>query len=639
MDNNYEVVQIFLESVAYNLLIFKIPEEDLNDKLTYFTREKGLIAKSLYTDFLIAHCVSNISEFLQHLHQRGTDIDQLNNIRTEIVDKILELNPVLIPSNIVVNTNYVVKIKQGKKKPNEKLLTSNEFWAKDVYKDQGLLEGSAKKLDTDKIKNIKDLPYKIVQKFWRRIGRYINIKKFKAGSEAAILGDRGFDKRTSFEQYIITMCIEEIEDLFMQLDKIGLPNRVAPPILIHELYEICRKVNTFLDFDLCKDMTDGEDVDEDQESVDPFESFHSASRSAEEVLSDTLKKKKRLKLFRDVPKESLLMLDADIKNYIMGQDEAITDLVEAIQRASVGLKDPEQPIGSFIFTGYTGVGKTYTAKILAKELIGSRNNLITIDCSEYSSDHEYAKLIGAPSGYIGHEQGGQLTNAIKKHPFSIVLFDEVEKASDKVHQLMLQIMDEGRLTDGKGNSVSFRDTVLVMTSNLGVSEVQQVGKTIGFGDASKLTNKKRIGAIEEALKKKFKPEFINRITRIVNFNSLTKKDYMRIIKLELDKLKKNLRLNRTDYSKLSLKFDRSLHSFIYKIGIDEKFGARPLQRAIEREISTPIAKKLLSSDIDCGTTQITVSAKKGEVHMDMVCKVPKHKIAEPPFYMKAGQRD
>lgn len=637
MDNNYEVVQIFLESVAYNLLIFKIPEEDLNDKLTYFTREKGLIARSLYEDFLIANCVSNITEFLQHLHQKGTDIEQLNEIRKEIVDKVLELNPVLIPSNIVVNTNYVVKIKEGKKKDSEKLITSNEFWKKDTYKDQGLLEGSAKKLDTSKVKNVKDLPYEIVQKFWRRIGRYVNIKKFEPGSEVTILGDRGFDKRTSFEQYVITMCIEEIEDLFMQLDKIGLPNRVSPPILIHELYEICRKVNTFLDFDLFKDIMDGENEGEEEKSVDPFESFHGVAKSAEDVLSETLKKKKRIKLFRDVPKESLLVLDEGIKNHIMGQDEAIMDLVEAIQRASVGLKDPDQPIGSFIFTGYTGVGKTYTAKILAKELIGSKNNLITIDCSEYSADHEYAKLIGAPSGYIGHEQGGQLTNAIKKNPFSIVLFDEVEKASDKVHQLLLQIMDEGRLTDGKGHSVSFRDTILVMTSNLGVSEVQKVSKTIGFGDASKLTHKKRVSAIEEALKKKFKPEFINRITRIVNFNALTKKDYMRIIKLELDKLKKNLRLNRTNYSKISLKFDRSLHSFIYKIGIDEKFGARPLQRAIEREISTPIAKKLLSSDIDCENTKITVSAKKGDVHIDMVCKVPVQEIADPPFYMKAGQ--
>jgi len=412
---------------------------------------------------------------------------------------------------------------------------------------------------------------------------------------------------------------------------------VSPPILIHELYDICRKVNPFLDFDGYKDRT-GLDPDE-EEAVDPFESFQGVGATPEDVLSDTLQSKKKLKTFRDVKKDKLLALDSGIKKHIMGQDQAITDLVEAIQRASVGLKDPDQPIGSFIFTGYTGVGKTYTAKILAKELVGSKQGLITVDCSEYTADHEYAKLIGAPSGYIGHEQGGYLTNAVKKNPFSVILFDEIEKASDKVHQLMLQIMDEARLTDGKGRTVSFRDTVLVMTSNLGVDEVAQVAKTIGFGEASKLTQKKRTVAVKEALKKKFKPEFLNRITRIVNFNELTKKDYNRIIKLELDRLQVNLRLNRTDYSKLTLKFDRSLYNHIYKTGIDKKYGARPLQRAIEKEISTPVAQQLLRADVDCANTLVNVSANKGEVAISMECIASKKLFDNPPFYMRAGKED
>ena len=597
-----------------------------------------MVSKSLYEDFLIAHGVSNVTDFLQHLQIKGTDIEQLNEIRFEILDKILEINPSLIPSNIVINANHVVKIKEGKKKSNEKLLTSNEFWAKDAYRDEAILrKQDNKKLDLSKIKNVKDLKYDPIDKFWRRLGSYIKIKKFESGSEEVILGDRGFDRRTSFEQYIITICIEEIEDLFAQLDKIGLPNRVSPPILIHELYDICRKVNPFLDFDGYKDRT-GLDPDE-EEAVDPFESFQGVGATPEDVLSDTLQSKKKLKTFRDVKKDKLLALDSGIKKHIMGQDQAITDLVEAIQRASVGLKDPDQPIGSFIFTGYTGVGKTYTAKILAKELVGSKQGLITVDCSEYTADHEYAKLIGAPSGYIGHEQGGYLTNAVKKNPFSVILFDEIEKASDKVHQLMLQIMDEARLTDGKGRTVSFRDTVLVMTSNLGVDEVAQVAKTIGFGEASKLTQKKRTVAVKEALKKKFKPEFLNRITRIVNFNELTKKDYNRIIKLELDRLQVNLRLNRTDYSKLTLKFDRSLYNHIYKTGIDKKYGARPLQRAIEKEISTPVAQQLLRADVDCANTLVNVSANKGEVAISMECIASKKLFDNPPFYMRAGKED
>jgi len=266
-------------------------------------------------------------------------------------------------------------------------------------------------------------------------------------------------------------------------------------------------------------------------------------------------------------------------------------------------------------------------------LIGSQRGIIMVDCSEYSADHEYAKLIGAPSGYIGHEQGGYLTNAIRKNPFSVILFDEVEKASDKVHQLMLQIMEESRLTDGKGQKVSFKDAVIVMTSNLGVRETRAVTKTIGFGDVAKLTKEKRIAAVKQALKKKFKPEFLNRVTCMVNFNPLTKDDYMHIIKLELEKLKTYLKLNRTPYSKLSIKFDKTLYNYIYKVGIDEKFGARPLKRAIEREISTPLARKLLVEEIDCANTEVSISVKRGKVLIDSTCLF---KIDDPPFYMEAS---
>lgn len=635
MSENYKAIQVYLETEAYNLLIFQIPEEDLNDKLTYFTREKGLIPMSLYHDFIIATFVSNISQFLQHLQQKATSREQLIEIRAEVVDKILELNPKLIPSNLIINPNHVLKIKTGPKKDNEKLLTENDFWKKDFYNDDDklLTAGETNKLDKSAIKNVKDLPFIKIQRFWRRIGQYVTIKQFEPGSELVILADRNFSARTSFEQYVVTICVEEIEDLFMRLDRIGLPNRVAPPILIHELYEICRKANPFLDFDVYKDNSDNDIPDEYDDSVDPFEAFQSAAQnSPEDMLSEALKKKK-IKIFRDVDKKKLLDLGTNMKKKIMGQDKPIDDLVDAIQRASVGLKDPNQPIGSFIFTGYTGVGKTYAAKILTDELIGSRNNLVVVDCSEYSADHEYAKLIGAPSGYIGHEQGGYLTNAVKKNPFSVILFDEVEKASERVHQLMLQIMDEARLTDGRGNKVSFRDTIVIMTSNLGVKEVQDVSKTIGFGDASKLTKGKRENAVTEALKKKFKPEFLNRVTCIVDFDILTKKDYMKIIKLELEKLKRNLKLNRTSYSKLTIKFDKTLHKHVYNTGIDEKFGARPLKRAIEREVSTPLAKKVLTEDIDCDNTTITVSSKSDKVIIDIADSTA---IDAPPFYMGAG---
>lgn len=635
MSDTYKVIKVSLETVDYTILVFQIPEEELNDKLTYFTREKGLISKSLYEDFLIATGVSNIESFLQYIKKKGTDMNQLNEMRAEMIDKVLEINPKLIPSNLVINSNSVVKLKGVKKNKEDKLLMDNEFWARDIYEptqNKPPENTGASKLDTSKIKNVKDLNYIKVQKFWRRIGQYITVKQFDSGSELVILGDRGFNTRTAFQQYVVTICVEEVEDLFVRLDNAGLPNRVSAAILMNELYTLCIKSNPFLDYDVYKDTAECP-MNDLSADMDPFESFqHAAENSPEDALSAALKNKK-VKLFRHVSKETLLSLDAKIKEKVIGQNKPIEDLVDAIQRASVGLKDPDQPIGSFIFTGYTGVGKTYTAKILAEELTGNRNGIVIIDCSEYSADHEYAKLIGAPSGYIGHEQGGYLTNAVKKNPFSVVLFDEIEKASDKVHQLLLQIMDGGRLTDGKGHKVPFKDTILVMTSNIGVDETKAVSKTIGFGDAAKLTRDKRVKAVKDAMKKKFKPEFLNRITTTINFDPLIKENYLRIIGLELEKLKVNLKLNRTPYSKLEVDFDKSLCNYIYKIGINEKFGARPLQRSIEREISTPLARKLLREDMDCSNTLVTIAAKRGKVNIAAECI---KKVDEPPFYMNAG---
>jgi len=629
-DNKYDVEQTYLESAAYNLLILKIPVSEIDDKLTYLSREKGLIAKSLYDDFLIATCIANINPFLQHLNQKGTDLPKLNEIRSEVIEKILKVNKKLDPKNLILNKNHVVKLKKGKVNNKEEiLLINNEFWNKDIYKESEENEKAEAKLDKSKIKNIKDLKYTTAQKFWKRIQQYITVKQFSEDDVDSLLSERSFDTRSAFEQYIITICIDEIEDLFHKLDKLGLPQRVDALKLIHELYELCNACNPFLDFDIYKDSISNNEDD----VVDPFTSFHKTAEAGSE--ENVLNKKKKARLFRHVEKSSLLDLENKIKTRVIGQDEAVHDLVDAIQRSSVGLKEPEQPIGSFVFTGYTGCGKTYTAKILAEELIGSPKGIVTIDCSEYTADHEYAKLIGAPSGYIGHEQGGYLTNAVKKNPFSVVLFDEIEKASEKVHQLLLQIMEEARLTDGKGHHVSFRDTILIMTSNIGVEEVESISKTIGFGNVREVTSEKQGGAIKQALKKKFKPEFLNRITSIINFNGLTKENYLNIIRLELDKLRKNLKLNNTGYSSLRLRFDESLHNFIYDKGVDEKFGARPLKRTIEREISTPLARKLLNEDVS-EYSKVNIYVEDNELKIDIE---QNSKVTDPPFYMMAGNKD
>lgn len=615
----YEVVQRYIKSASYNILILEIPKKEINDKLTFFTREKGLIPKSLFDDFLIANCITNINDFLGHINQKKSSLEELNKIRHEVIKNIIEVNEGFNPENLVINDNYVVKVKDGSDK-SRILLTENEFWSKDIYEEGALVDAENKKLDKSKIKSVKDLKYTIVKKFWRRIGHYINIKQFEPGSGEIILNERTFNTRSAFEQYVVIVCVDEVEDVFTRLDSLGLPQRVSSPTLIHELFELCRDSNPFLDFNLYKDNG----VEDPLEIMDdPFASFQ---QSAKVGLGDGVPSTtKKLKLFKHVKEEALLKLGDGIKKRILGQDKAVSDIVDAVQRASVGLKSVEQPIGSFLFTGPTGVGKTYSAKILAEELIGNRNGLVTIDCSEYSSDHEYAKLIGSPAGYVGWEQGGYLTNAIQKNPFSIVLFDEIEKASDKVHQLLLQIMDEARLTDGKGKPISFKDTIVIMTSNLGVDEVKDIEKTIGFGDTNKVTSDKRIKAVEKALKKAFKPEFLNRINSVVHFQILSKQNFLDIIKLELEKLKINLKLNKTKYSKLNIHFDKSLYNYIYKKGIDEKYGARPLKRSIENDISAPLARKLLSENIESNSSIKISVTKKDKLKID-VKKSKKEKL-------------
>jgi len=635
-ENKYEVVEVSLKSIPYKLLIYKIKVPDIDDKLTYFTREGGLIHKSLYEEFLISISVSNIHNFLAHLTKANVSADQLSDVRDELVVEIIKLNPKLTPENLIINNNQVVKMKSDKTLSGTMSLPHNKRWDEDIKVDN--LANNAKKIDRSKIKNVQDLKPRLVQKFWERIHQYVTIKQFEPGSELVIMSGRHFSAKAAFYQYIVTICVEDIEDLFLRLDRSGLPQRVSPPTLVEELYAMCVEVNPFLDFHIYTDsMPDMLNDTPPDDYVDPFQSLGAEQSNTEDILSEALGKKKNTRLFRDVSKEILLAMPDKIKERVVGQDEAIDTLSEAIQRASVGLKDPERPIGAFVFTGYTGVGKTYTAKILSEVLTGSRYNMITIDCSEYSADHEYAKLIGAPSGYIGHDQGGLLTNAIKKNPFSVVLFDEIEKASDKVHQLLLQIMDEARLTDGRGQKVPFKDVLVIMTSNLGVKETQAVEKTIGFGDVAKLTKEKRVKAIKAALKKKFKPEFINRMTAMVNFDRLNKESYKHIIRLELEKLKVNLRLNNTSYSKLSVEFDDSLIDYIYKEGIDEKLGARPLVRTIEKKISTPMAKKLLTEDIDCANTVATVAVKRNKIVIGTECLLT---TDEPPFYMTAeGDRE
>jgi ATP-dependent Clp protease ATP-binding subunit ClpA len=639
---DYEVFKKFLKEADFTVLILKVPSDEIEDKLAYMARDKGQVSRSFFEDYIIATCVANINQLLYHLNQQVESPPDLLAVRHELMLSIIDTNPLFNPSDLIVNKNFVIKIKQSDVlEDGEKLLTDNKYWDTSYYENinkddapedvgPNRLKNRRENPDARKtskpeseLKDVDDLEFTVVQKWWKRIGQYVSVKQFNSEDAEDILRQRYFHNRTSFQTFIVSMCVVDFEDLFSLLDNMGIPARVAAPILMYELYQLCHSANEFLTYDNAQDLAGDEGEEEEEDQGEPGGRWKKTTANRMQKYM----KQKPKKGFKDVPKEDLLKLGDNMKVFLVGQNEAVDQMTDAIQRASVGLKDPSRPIGSFLFAGQTGIGKTLATKVLADELIKGKDNIVTIDCSEYSSDHEYAKLIGAPSGYIGHEAGGFLTNAMMKNPFSVVVFDEVEKASYKVHELLLQVLEEGRLTDGKGRTVSFGQAVVVMTSNIGVKEVESIGKTIGFGDVAKLTDEKRGHAIDSALKKKFKPEFINRIDSIINFKSLVKKDYMRIIDIELYKLNDNLRSNDTEYKKLELKFDTKVKNFIYKEGIDEEYGARPLKRTIEKLVATPLAQKLLKENVDKDAL-IETSVSKSKITFKATKSVD-----ESPFYM------
>ena len=302
----------------------------------------------------------------------------------------------------------------------------------------------------------------------------------------------------------------------------------------------------------------------------------------------------------------LSMMDSVLKSSIIGQDDAIDKITQAIKRNRLGLKDKKKPIGSFICLGPTGVGKTELAKKIAEQLFGDPDSLIRLDMSEYMEKHAVSRMVGAPPGYVGYEQGGQLTEKIRRRPYSVILFDEIEKAHTEVFNLLLQLLDEGQLTDGLGRKVDFKNCLIIMTSNIGVKELATFGNGVGFKTDATIANKEERdrNIIQKALKKKYSPEFLNRIDDTIVFNSLKVDDIKKIIKIEIDKLKNNL----TDLG-YEINLDTSAINFLVKEGYHEEYGARPLARAIQVHIGNLIADEILQGNIKEGA-KIKISYDK-----------------------------
>jgi len=297
--------------------------------------------------------------------------------------------------------------------------------------------------------------------------------------------------------------------------------------------------------------------------------------------------------------KSLLDLDKNLIGKVIGQDNAVVKIAKSIKRNRLGIKDPNRPIGSFVFLGSTGVGKTYLAKQLAKEMFGSEDSLIRVDMSEYQEKHSISKLVGAPPGYVGYEEGGLLTEKVKNKPYSVILFDEVEKAHKDVFTVLLQILDDGHVTDSLGRKINFKNTLIILTSNLGVKKLQDFGTGIGFSSNTYSNEEAKKQMLMKEMKNFFSPEFLNRIDDTIVFNSLSQEDIKKITDIELKRL-----VARLVDMKYNISYDDSLVEYLSKIGFDELYGARPLKRAIQDKVEDLLSEEVLTGKMIEGKTYL-----------------------------------
>ena len=307
-------------------------------------------------------------------------------------------------------------------------------------------------------------------------------------------------------------------------------------------------------------------------------------------------------------KKRFLNLEKNIKKKVLGQDNAVNLVCQAIKRARVGISSPDRPAGSFIFLGPTGVGKTELARVVAEEVLGNKNFLIKIDMSEFMEKHNVSRLIGAPAGYVGYEEGGKLTEIVRKNPYSVILLDEIEKAHPEVFNILLQVMEDGELTDAKGRTVDFKNTIIIMTSNLGTDHLTR-GASIGFQKGNSLDDKyqKIEQDVKEAVEKHFKPEFINRLDKIIVFKPLQKKSIEKIVDLQLEEFKKRLIQN-----KYQVIFTKKVKNYLAKNGFNPSLGARPIRTIISDQIESLFSEHILKGEFVQGD-KIKVDLKNGHI--------------------------
>jgi len=428
-----------------------------------------------------------------------------------------------------------------------------------------------------------ELKTNITIRYSQAIDRFIKIRVFSSGEIQQLLKDVNLTDKRSYQQLIINSCIVNYNDdilkdimLFNQLK-----NKDAER-LEGDLYQLCIKINPAIDINRVSISVEEPAT---HEYLFLLEGDH--KRSSDRILGT---------------------LEENLKKRVVGQDEVIPKIVQALKRSYVGIKSPNRPDGVFLFAGQTGVGKTELAKTLAELVLGDVKNMVRIDCSEFALPHEYAKLIGAPPGYVGYDDGGILSEPLIKDPERIVLFDEIEKAHPKVHNLLLQIMDEGFATDNKGNRIPFNHSIIIMTSNVGAGEIAEHEGAMGFGNRkAEIQDNFRERETIRALEKIFAPEFLNRIDDIIVFKALAHEDNVKIVEMNLEHVRKRLE---TVGKKIS--FPARLKEHLASKIENSKFGARPLKRIINRYVENPLSDCLLNEEFK-DSEKIRVSLKRGKL--------------------------
>jgi ATP-dependent Clp protease ATP-binding subunit ClpC len=421
-------------------------------------------------------------------------------------------------------------------------------------------------------------------KFCEALDRFIEIRVMAQDDINKLFKNLKTTDKKSYKRLIINAVVvnylDEIAPLIFGENNYSLFGEIAE----QEIYNLCIKVNP--DLDIKKVTITVESNDDARDAMMPLLDGHEKQE--------------------DDMAEKLLNMESYLRKRIVGQDNALSKVSLAIRKAHVGLKNPIRPIGVFLFCGPTGVGKTEFAKALTEFMYGDENELVRIDCSEYAQSHEYAKLIGAPPGYIGHKDGGFLTETVGKKPHSVVLFDEIEKADEKVHNLLLQIFDAGVITDNKGTKISFKNSIVIMTSNVGVTGVVEHEKAIGFGDKkSQITQDFKDKEMLKSLEKAFKPEFLNRVDEIINFRSLTREDNIEIIDIMLAQV-----CERLEKMGMHLVITNEMKAYLVDNGTDIKMGARPLKRAIYRYVEGILSEDILKKVFQSGDSIIPVISDK-----------------------------